>query len=127
MQRTFGQALLGQALLEARLAAGLSQSELGELMNVCRSTVCQWELGQDNPIASHYQQLVDLFPALKAASQPDSKDQEKPGPARAPRSARKPRTSSKPGVVVPIGDAPCDCAELRLSCGLCRPQLAEAV
>ncbi|WP_437567925.1 helix-turn-helix domain-containing protein [Sorangium sp. So ce542] len=117
----------GQALAAARIAAGLSTAELGELMGTDRSTVYHWELGSKNPIASHYDQLVDLFPALKFAPRPDSRDQEKPGPAPAPKSARKPRVRSKPAVVVPIREAPCDCAELRLSCGLCRPLLARAV
>ncbi|XXX74125.1 helix-turn-helix transcriptional regulator [Sorangium sp. So ce134] len=121
MRTTFG-----QALTAARIDAGLSQDELGELMEVRQSSVCQWESGVINPIASHYEQLVGLFPALKFAPRPDSRDQEKPGPAPAPKSARKPRIRSKPAVVVPIREAPCDCAELRLSCGLCRP-LARAV
>ncbi|WP_437285628.1 helix-turn-helix domain-containing protein [Sorangium sp. So ce406] len=113
--------------MKARSAAGLSQDELGELMEVRQSTVCQWESGVMNPIASHYTQLLDLFPALKFAPRPDSRDQEKPGPASAPKSARKPRIRPKQARVVPIREAPCDCAELGLSCGLCRPLLARAV
>ncbi|WP_420854377.1 hypothetical protein [Sorangium cellulosum] len=91
------------------------------------SSVWYWESGVMTPITSHYEQLVSLFPALKSAPRPDSKDKVKSGPTPAPRSARKPRTRWKPAVVVPIREAPCDCAELRLSCGLCRPLLAKAV
>ncbi|KYG10910.1 hypothetical protein BE21_09475 [Sorangium cellulosum] len=121
MRTTFG-----QALTAARIDAGLTTAELGELMGTDRSSIYHWEVGSKNPIASHYRQLLDLFPALRFAPRPDSRDQEKPGPAPAPKSARKPRIRSKPAVVVPIREAPCDCAELRLSCGLCRP-LARAV
>lgn len=86
----------GQALTNARIAAGLSQDELGELMEVRQSSVCQWESGAINPIASHYRQLLDLFPVLRFVPRPQTRDQEKPGPAPAPRSARKPRMRSRP-------------------------------
>ncbi|WP_437671468.1 helix-turn-helix domain-containing protein [Sorangium sp. So ce131] len=122
MKRAFG-----QALAAARIAAGLTQEELGQLLDVVASSVWYWESGLMTPIASHYEQLVSLFPALKSVPRPGSRDQVKPGPAPAPRSERKPRTRSKPAAVVPIREAPCDCAELRLSCGLCRPVLARAV
>jgi len=70
----------GEALRAARIAEGLSQFELGELLSVADQAVSSWECGHHAPILSHLEQLDILFPALKDGPRPPSRDQDKPIP-----------------------------------------------
>jgi transcriptional regulator with XRE-family HTH domain len=72
----------GPALRWLRERHGLSQAELGQLMRepVDKSSVGGWETGAHIPILGHYEQLVELFPEILDAPEPNWVDQEKPGP-----------------------------------------------
>lgn len=66
------------ALRAARLAEGLHQRELGELVDVEQSTVSQWETGETAPVLANWTRLVELLPALATGPQPPSRDIPKP-------------------------------------------------
>lgn len=85
------------ALRLARLAAGLGQEELGELVGVVAQAVSHWELGVAVPIQDHYDKLIEVFPHLTRAPKPASRDMEKPG---------KPAGSSPPPTPTPTSTTP---------------------
>ena len=55
---------LGEKILELRKKNGLSQEELGEMVNVTRQTISNWELGETSP---NPEQLKLLSKALKVS------------------------------------------------------------
>lgn len=68
----------GEYLRHLRLQEGLDIDEVAELLKVSDSAVGHWELNRVNPILDHYTKLIALFPNLKNAPQPDSRDMMKP-------------------------------------------------
>lgn len=68
----------GEALRRARLAEGLGQAEVAELLNVEQGTVSRWELDRNPPVRDLYRALCEIFPSLKQAPSPDSRDIDKP-------------------------------------------------
>jgi transcriptional regulator with XRE-family HTH domain len=68
----------GEYLRYLRLREGLDISEVAELLRVSDAAVSHWELNRVNPIIDHLNKLTALFPALKNAPQPESKDMAKP-------------------------------------------------
>lgn len=56
----------GQALKKERLHSGLSQSELGELIDVHGTTISQWESDNTYPVQSLYNKVVALYPSLSS-------------------------------------------------------------
>jgi transcriptional regulator with XRE-family HTH domain len=72
----------GVALRAARLAADVTQDAIAQLTGNTQATVSAWELDEVCPVLENYEKLVDLFPELRDAPAPDSKDIDKPpGPA----------------------------------------------
>lgn len=55
---------LTKRIKEKRLAAGLTQSELGNLLGVSKVTVCHWEKGDKVPSANH---LINLSKILNVS------------------------------------------------------------
>jgi len=53
--------LLGQRIRAARLAAGLSQEQLAEMMSVSRQTISKWEADEVIPELDKIVALSDLF------------------------------------------------------------------
>ena len=41
--------ILGKKILELRKKSGLSQEQLGDMVNVTRQTISNWELGETAP------------------------------------------------------------------------------
>lgn len=82
-----GRQPFSDALRAVRTDAGLSQTELGEMLDVVGQAVSAWESGEYTPIAAHYAQLRELFPELQHAQEPDCRDITKPvpGPRGSPR------------------------------------------
>lgn len=70
----------GASLRRAREAERMSQEELGAILDVNHSSVSGWEADSYAPIRAHYDALVALLPALRAAPEPDWRDMAKPGP-----------------------------------------------
>jgi transcriptional regulator with XRE-family HTH domain len=52
---------LGERIRAARLAAGLEQAQLGELLDVGQSAVSQWESGHAHPNGPHVVRLVEVL------------------------------------------------------------------
>ena len=52
---------LGEKILALRKAAGLSQDQLAEALNVSRQSVSKWELGESVPDLSRLVALSELF------------------------------------------------------------------
>lgn len=50
-----------EKLIKLRKAAGLSQEELGNKLNVARQTVSKWELGETTPEMDKLVELSNLF------------------------------------------------------------------
>lgn len=50
-----------EKLIKLRKAAGLSQEELGNKLNVARQTVSKWELGETTPEMNKLEELSNLF------------------------------------------------------------------
>ena len=50
-----------EKLIKLRKAAGLSQEELGNKLNVARQTVSKWELGETTSKMNKLEELSDLF------------------------------------------------------------------
>lgn len=55
---------IGQVIRQRREAAGMSQTELADLVHVSQTTVARWELGQRIPGGP---ELVDLMVLLEFA------------------------------------------------------------
>lgn len=68
----------GEYLRYLRLREGLDICDVAELLRVSDAAVSHWELNRVNPIIDHLNKLTALFPALKNAPQPESKDMAKP-------------------------------------------------
>tara|TARA_R100000808_G_scaffold25028_1_gene60612 strand:+ start:1478 stop:1717 length:240 start_codon:yes stop_codon:yes gene_type:complete len=54
----------GDKLRRARAQAGMSQEQLGELLEVTGKTVCLWEQGKNPP---HVRIMADLFEVLQVS------------------------------------------------------------
>ncbi|MBF2097482.1 MAG: helix-turn-helix transcriptional regulator [Gloeomargaritaceae cyanobacterium C42_A2020_066] len=52
---------VGSRIREARLAAGLTQSALAELLGVSRTSVINWEMGRALPSFSHLVRLREVL------------------------------------------------------------------
>jgi transcriptional regulator with XRE-family HTH domain len=52
---------LGGRIRSARLAAGLEQAQLGELLGVGQSAVSQWESNTAHPNGPHVVRLVEVL------------------------------------------------------------------
>jgi transcriptional regulator with XRE-family HTH domain len=64
----------GEALRQARVHEGMDQAEVGELMGVTGQAVSAWESGENVPVETHYQKLLDVFGDwLKDAPAPPSR------------------------------------------------------
>lgn len=50
-----------EKLIKLRKAAGLSQEELGNKLNVARQTVSKWELGETTPEMNKLEELSNIF------------------------------------------------------------------
>ena len=50
-----------EKLIKLRKAAGLSQEELGNRLNVARQTVSKWELGETTPEMDKLEELSNIF------------------------------------------------------------------
>lgn len=50
-----------EKLIKLRKAAGLSQEELGNKLNVARQTISKWELGETTPEMNKLEELSNLF------------------------------------------------------------------
>lgn len=79
-----GPADFAAALASAREGAGLSRTELAELVGVSESAVTNWESRGYCPIKIHYERLLDLLPDLLGGPEPSWRDMEKPGPVSSP-------------------------------------------
>jgi len=44
----------------ARVSAGLTQRELAEILHVTTQTVCSWESGKTEPLASQLKKISEL-------------------------------------------------------------------
>lgn len=53
---------LKEKLREARIKKGLSQQQLGEMVNVDRAQICHWEKGTHSP---NYKSLIKLSKILR--------------------------------------------------------------
>nr|WP_282917402.1 helix-turn-helix transcriptional regulator [Streptococcus canis] len=51
----------GDQLKAARLAKGMSQEALGQILNVNKMTISNWEKGKNTPNQKHYDSLLSLF------------------------------------------------------------------
>lgn len=63
----------GEALRYERVAASMTQREIGELFDVLQPTVSAWESDRVVPNEAHYEGLLSLFPLLETAPRPVSK------------------------------------------------------
>ena len=68
----------GAALAQLRLAEGMTQDELAELLGVTGQAISHWEIDRNAPVLVHYRALLDLFPDLALAPEPPVQDIEKP-------------------------------------------------
>ena len=50
--------LVGERLKEARLAKGLSQQELGDLLGVSKVSICGYEKGTRTPTLNNFIDLI---------------------------------------------------------------------
>lgn len=62
----------------------LSQSQLGEIMNVSKQTICDWEKGRHVPpynklkqLSNYFKKPIDFLLQQEANEQPDSNQAEK--------------------------------------------------
>jgi transcriptional regulator with XRE-family HTH domain len=67
-----------EALRRLREADGLDRGAVAGLLDVTQQAVEHWEYGNNAPIREHYVKLLDLFPELRLAPEPDTKDIPKP-------------------------------------------------
>lgn len=56
-----GKMKLGEKILQLRKEKSLSQEQLGELINVTRQTISNWELGETSPNPNQLKQLSKIF------------------------------------------------------------------
>jgi transcriptional regulator with XRE-family HTH domain len=68
----------GEALAQLRLGEGMTQDELGDLLDVSGQAVSAWETGTNIPVRAHYAALLDLLPDLALAPEPPVQDIDKP-------------------------------------------------
>jgi len=54
-------ALLGRKIKLTRIAYGLTQAELAELLDITQYTVSAWERGFHNPKPEHFKSLCRVF------------------------------------------------------------------
>ncbi len=74
-----GPSTFGTHLREAREGEALSQSDLGAIVgDVTGQAIAQWESDRAAPVRAHYDSLLDLFPILRMAPEPDWRDIDKP-------------------------------------------------
>ena len=52
---------IGKAIKKERLKLGLTQSELGDILNVSKQTVSNWENGNRTPDTTTLEKLAQLF------------------------------------------------------------------
>jgi transcriptional regulator with XRE-family HTH domain len=64
----------GEALRRARVAEGMSQEELGQLLGVTGQAVAHWESERNAPVRDSYSKLLDLFPVLARCPAPPTQD-----------------------------------------------------
>lgn len=64
----------GEALRIARVMEGMSQSELGELVEVTGQAVSAWENGHVEPVLEHVQKLLVLLPVLQQCAASKSRN-----------------------------------------------------
>jgi transcriptional regulator with XRE-family HTH domain len=67
-----------EALAVLRLAEGMKQEELGEILGVSGQAVSAWETGTNVPVRAHYDALLDLLPDLALAPEPPVQNIDKP-------------------------------------------------
>lgn len=53
--------MLGQRIKDARLAKGLSQEQLGDLIGVSKVTICWYESNTRTPSLENFEKLVDAL------------------------------------------------------------------
>lgn len=68
----------GVALYLERTGRSMTAVEVGNLLNVSDNAVLRWEGGVNAPVHENYVKLCELFPALRKAQLPASKNAEKP-------------------------------------------------
>lgn len=67
-----------QALRRIREADGTDRATVAHLLGVTQQAVEHWEYGNNTPIKEHYEKLLELFPELAQAPEPDYRDIPKP-------------------------------------------------
>ncbi len=72
-------ATFGEALRLARVAEGLNQASLGDLIGVSKTTISSWELDVTLPVKPLFDKILSLFPGLSPLPHlVDLRDIEKP-------------------------------------------------
>jgi transcriptional regulator with XRE-family HTH domain len=100
------------ALRVEREHAGLTQHEIGELLDVSQTAVSDWETRSSTPIQDHVDALLQLFPRLALAPDPNPKDMLKPGRVPGlpsdptPPKETPPDMSQKAAPLVPVTPGP---------------------
>ncbi|HAH05682.1 MAG TPA: hypothetical protein DCM05_04010 [Elusimicrobia bacterium] len=52
---------LDERIRSLRMKQGLKQNELARRLRVCKTAVCQWEMGQTKPRPEHLERLAGIL------------------------------------------------------------------
>jgi len=78
LQEASKQTSFGEALRVARVNAGFTQMEMGELLGVGGGALSNWENEQTTPVLENWLKLVDLVPELRNCVPPGVQHRPKP-------------------------------------------------
>lgn len=73
------QATFGAALRTARLNLGLTQEELGDLLDVHGTAISGWENARNAPVGANWRKIVDALPEMRDALPPNVREIPVPG------------------------------------------------
>lgn len=71
-------AAFGDALRSVRIASGMSQKDVADLVGVTDNAVHGWETNEYSPVRENYEKIIELFPSLKYEPEPDWRNIQKP-------------------------------------------------
>jgi transcriptional regulator with XRE-family HTH domain len=98
------QTTFGAALRIARLNIGITQDELGQLLDVVGTTISAWETGSNTPVLDNWTKLVNALPELRDCTPPGVQNIRQPG---RPSGPFYPRAQTNPGnMLATIVDRP---------------------